>query len=74
MRLLVTALLVAPMLAPTDADARSQPVRCDTIQRGETVFAVARRVTGRADNRRETVTKMAATAAQCEADIRKVSI
>ena len=54
MRLLVTALLVAPMLAPTDADARSQPVRCDTIQRGETVFAVARRVTGRADNRRET--------------------
>jgi len=54
MRLFVTALLVAPMLAPTDVDARSTPVRCDTIQRGETVFAVARRVTGRADSHRET--------------------
>src|SRR4029078_12788580 len=53
MRLVVTALLVAPMLAPTYAEARSQPVRCDTIQRGETVFAVARRVTGRAENLRE---------------------
>jgi hypothetical protein len=53
MRLVVTALLVAPMLAPTYAQARSQPVRCDTIQRGETVFAVARRVTGRPENLRE---------------------
>jgi hypothetical protein len=53
MRLVVTALLVAPMLAPTYAEARSQPVRCDTIQRGETVFAVARRVTGRPENLRE---------------------
>src|SRR3954452_12392540 len=53
MRLVVTALLVAPMLASTYADARTEPVRCDTIQRGETAFAVARRVTGRAENRHE---------------------
>src|SRR3954449_12277983 len=53
MRLFVTALLVAPVLASTYADARTEPVRCDTIQRGETAFAVARRVTGRAENRHE---------------------
>ena len=53
MRLVVTALLVVPMLAPTYAESRTQPVRCDTIQPGETVFAVARRVTGRPENLRE---------------------
>jgi hypothetical protein len=53
MRLVVTALLVGPALAPLYAEARTQPVRCDTIQRGETVFAVARRVTGRPENLRE---------------------
>jgi hypothetical protein len=53
MRLVVTALLVAPVLTSTYADARTEPVRCDTIQRGETAFAVARRVTGRAENRHE---------------------